>query len=86
MGPRLTEVSDGVYAYLQPDGTWWVNNTGALVGRRGVVSVDACATQARTMAYLDAIGIGTVTDQPVRTLINTHHHGDHHGGPLVSHA
>jgi cyclase len=73
--PELTQVSDGVYAYLQPDGTWWLNNTGALVGRRGVISVDACATQARTAAYLDAIR--TVSDQPVRTLINTHHHGDH---------
>jgi cyclase len=72
---RLQEVSDGVYAYLQPDGSWWINNTGFLVGRRGVVSVDACSTEARTRAYLDAIA--SVTGQPVRTLINTHHHGDH---------
>jgi cyclase len=75
MQPELVEVSDGIFAYLQPDGTWWLNNTGALVGRRGVVSIDACATAARTRAYLDAIG--TVTNQPVRTLVNTHHHGDH---------
>lgn len=69
------EVSDGIYAYIQPDGTWWINNTGFLVGRRGVVSVDACATERRTRAYLAAIE--AVTDQPVRTLVNTHHHGDH---------
>ena len=69
------EISDGIYAYIQPDGSWWINNTGFLVGRRGVVSVDACATEARTRAYLAAIA--TVTNQPVRTLINTHHHGDH---------
>jgi cyclase len=75
MQPELVEVSDGIFAYLQPDGTWWLNNTGALVGRRGVISVDACATTARTRAYLDAIG--TVSNQPVRTLVNTHHHGDH---------
>jgi cyclase len=75
MRPVLSEVSDGIYAYLQPDGTWWLNNTGALVGGRGVVSVDACATLSRTQAYLDAIA--TVSDQPVRTLVNTHHHGDH---------
>jgi cyclase len=72
---RLQEVSDGIYAYLQPDGSWWINNTGFLVGRRGVVSVDACSTERRTRAYLDAIS--SVTDRPVRTLINTHHHGDH---------
>ncbi len=26
--PRLEEVSDGIHAYVQPDGTWWINNTG----------------------------------------------------------
>ncbi|MFI0352714.1 MBL fold metallo-hydrolase [Actinomadura sp. 9N407] len=73
--PRLEEVGDGVFAYLQPDGTWWINNTGFLVGSRGVISVDACSTERRTRAYIEAIR--TVTDRPVRTLINTHHHGDH---------
>ena len=79
--PRVEEVSDGVFAYLQPDGTWWINNTGFLVGRRGVVSVDACSTVRRTRAYLDAIG--RVTPRPVRTLINTHHHGDHTFGNFL---
>ncbi|MEU5534399.1 MBL fold metallo-hydrolase [Streptomyces sp. NPDC020362] len=73
--PRVEEVSEDVFAYIQPDGSWWINNTGFLVGRRGVISVDACSTVRRTQAYLDAIA--TVTPQPVRTLINTHHHGDH---------
>ncbi len=73
--PRVQEVGDGIFAYHQPDGTWWINNTGFLVGRRGVASIDACSTERRTRAYLDAIR--AVTRQPVRTLINTHHHGDH---------
>ncbi len=34
--PVLQEVSDGLYAYVQPDGTWWINNTGLLVGPHGV--------------------------------------------------
>ncbi|MFJ3233906.1 MBL fold metallo-hydrolase [Streptomyces sp. NPDC086787] len=72
---RVEEVSDGVFAYIQPDGTWWINNTGFVVGERGVISVDSCSTVRRTRAYLDAIA--AVTPQPVRTLINTHHHGDH---------
>ncbi len=79
--PVLTEVSDGVFAYVQPDGSWWINNTGLLVGPHGAVSIDACATEARTRAYLDSIR--SVTAAPVRTLVNSHHHGDHtHGNPL----
>ncbi|MFI0407333.1 MBL fold metallo-hydrolase [Actinomadura sp. 3N508] len=73
--PRLQEVSDGVFAYVQPDGTWWINNTGFLAGARGVISVDSCSTERRTRAYLEAIR--SVTGAPVRTLVNTHHHGDH---------
>jgi cyclase len=73
--PRVEEVSEGVFAYIQPDGSWWINNTGFLVGPRGVISVDSCSTERRTLAYRRAIA--EVTDRPVSTLINTHHHGDH---------
>ena len=73
--PEVCEVSAGVYAYIQPDGTWWINNTGFLTGQQGVISIDSCATQRRTQAYLDAIA--AVTPAPVRALVNTHHHGDH---------
>jgi cyclase len=71
-------VADGVFAYVQPDGSWWINNTGFLVGADGVVSIDTCATERRTRDYLDAVA--AVTPQPVRTLVNTHHHGDHTNG------
>jgi len=40
-----------------------------------VFSIDACSTERRTRAYLAAIR--DVTPAPVRTVINTHHHGDH---------
>jgi cyclase len=73
--PYVQEVSDGIYAYIQPDGTWWINNTGFLVGPQGVISVDSCSTRRRTRAYQEAIA--SVTKAPVRTVINTHHHGDH---------
>jgi cyclase len=69
------EVGDGVYAYIQPDGSWYINNTGFVVGAHGVVSVDTCSTEARTRAYLAAVT--EVTAAPIRTLVNTHHHGDH---------
>ena len=73
--PEVHEVSTGVYAYVQPDGTWWINNTGFLTGPQGVISVDSCATHRRTRAYQAAIA--AVTAAPVRTVVNTHHHGDH---------
>ena len=75
-GPaRVQEVSDGVFAYIQPDGTWFINNTGFLVAPDGITSIDACSTERRTRAYLDAIA--RTSPQQVRTLVNTHHHGDH---------
>jgi cyclase len=73
--PQLQEVSAGVYAYVQPDGTWWINNTGFLTGPQGVISIDACSTERRTRAYAEAIA--AVTPAPVRAVVNTHHHGDH---------
>jgi cyclase len=73
--PEVSEVSAGIYAYVQPDGTWWINNTGFLVGPQGVISIDSCSTERRTRAYQDAIA--AVTPAPVRTVVNTHHHGDH---------
>ena len=75
---RLEEVADGVFAYVQPDGSWMINNTGFLVARDGVTAVDACSTERRTRAFLDTIA--NVTRLPVRTLVNTHHHPDHTAG------
>jgi cyclase len=78
--PETVEVADGVFAYVQPDGSWWINNTGFLVDAddRRVVAVDTCSTERRTRAFLAAIA--AVTPHPVRTLVNTHHHGDHTNG------
>jgi cyclase len=76
--PRVEEVADGVFAYIQPDGSWWINNTGFLVGRERVFAIDACSTERRTRRFRAAIE--AVTQAPVRTLLNTHHHGDHTHG------
>ena len=79
LGPGVAgEVADGVYAYVQPDGSWWINNTGFLVGADDVIAIDASSTERRTRALLEAIR--DVTPRPVQTLVNTHHHGDHTNG------
>ncbi len=83
--PLLEEVAPGVYSYVQPDGTWFINNTGFIIGDESVISIDATSTHRRTQAYLDAIA--SVTDLPVTVLLNTHHHGDHtHGNYLFTDA
>lgn len=80
--PVLREVSDGVFAYVQLDGSWGLNNAGFFIGADGVVVVDTCFTERRSRAFLAAVR--SVTDEPLRTLINTHHHGDHtHGNWLL---
>lgn len=79
--PRVEEVSPGIYAFIQPDGSWWINNTGFLAGRSGVVAIDSCSTERRTRAFLDAIR--SVSGSPLRALVNTHHHGDHTHGNFL---
>jgi cyclase len=88
--PRVAEVTEDVYAYIQPNGTWFINNAGFLVARDGVTSIDTCSTEKRTRQYLASIA--AVTPRPVRTLVNTHHHGDHtygnwllRGATIVAH-
>jgi len=79
--PSVEEVSDGIFAYIQLDGSWGLNNSGFLVGSDGVTVVDTCFTERRSRMFHDAIR--RQTDLPLRTLVNTHHHGDHTHGNYV---
>ena len=76
--PYTEEVADGVHAYIQPDGSWWLNNAGFVTGDGAVTGIDASSTERRTRGLLSAVAV--VTRDPVRTLVNTHHHGDHTNG------
>lgn len=80
--PKVEDLGDGIFAYIQLDGSWGLNNTGFLVGSDAVAVIDTCFTERRTRMFLDAIR--RVTALPLRTLVNTHHHGDHtHGNYLL---
>lgn len=71
----LVSLTDGVFAWVQPDGSWWINNAGVVVGDDGPVLIDTCATERRTRRFLDAVA--SLSDLPVRMAVNTHLHGDH---------
>jgi cyclase len=80
--PKVEDLGGGIFAYIQLDGSWGLNNTGFLMGRDAVTVIDTCFTELRTRLFLDAIR--RVTTLPIRTLVNTHHHGDHtHGNYLL---
>lgn len=83
-GPgTLDEICPGVHAWVQPDGSWWVNNAGAITGGDSLLVVDTCATEARTRRFLDAVQAAT-GGLPVRFAVNTHQHGDHaYGNSLL---
>jgi glyoxylase-like metal-dependent hydrolase (beta-lactamase superfamily II) len=72
--PQLTinKVKDDLYE-IEGDG----GNVAVLVTREGVVLVDDKYDQDH-----DAIlaKVRSVTDQPVKYILTTHHHGDHSGG------
>ena len=82
-GPALRAVAEGVFAWVQPDGSWWVGNAGAIGTPDGVVLIDTCATERRTRALLRAVAQAT-DGAPVTCAVNTHQHGDHaYGNSLL---
>ncbi|MEU8431978.1 MBL fold metallo-hydrolase [Streptomyces sp. NPDC029216] len=74
-GPRMAEVAEHVYAYLQPDGGWCLNNAGLIVSPGRSVLIDTAATEARTRALKEAVA--RTTPEAPRFVVNTHAHGDH---------
>src|SRR5687767_5012067 len=79
--PTVEEVSKGVFAYVQLDGSWGLNNAGILCGARGALLIDTSFTAPRARRLAETVA--RLTSQPVRTVINTHHHGDHTYGNFV---
>ena len=76
-------LADGVYAVLGDTGRGSEGrpNAGFIVTRDGVVVIDALASPKQGEALLRTIR--GVTRQPVRWLVLTHHHPDHHFGAVV---
>ncbi len=73
--PETVEVSDGIFAYIQHDGSWCLNNPAFIDIGDQVIAIDACANERRTRLFREAIE--RISSNPVRTLVNTHSHMDH---------
>jgi len=69
---KVHQVSGNVY-YLEGAG----GNVGVLVGDDGVLMID---DQFAPLSDKLVAAIRTISDKPIRLLINTHIHGDHTGG------
>jgi len=76
--PSMQELAPGVWAYIQPDGGWMINNMGLIIGTDGATSVDVTSTERRTREYLRTIE--RLSEVPVRRVVLTHSHPDHCNG------
>ncbi|MEU8464386.1 MBL fold metallo-hydrolase [Streptomyces sp. NPDC029003] len=73
--PYVVQPASGVYAYVQPDGGWCLNNAGFVSDGGRTLLVDTAATERRALALREAV---RASGAPLpRTVVNTHHHGDH---------
>ncbi|MFD4241925.1 MBL fold metallo-hydrolase [Streptomyces sp. NPDC058525] len=71
-----TEIADGVFAYVQGDGGWCLNNAGLVAGGNGQsLLVDTVATERRARDL--RAEVLRLVPGPPRALVNTHFHGDH---------
>jgi len=78
------EVAEGVFAYLQPDGSWGWSNAGLVVGDGQSLLVDTLFDLKLTREMLDQFA--RITDR-IDTVVNTHANGDHcWGNELVGDA
>ncbi|MFI2372577.1 MBL fold metallo-hydrolase [Streptomyces sp. NPDC018833] len=73
--PYTVQLAPEVHAYVQPDGGWCLNNAGFVSDGESTLLVDTAATERRAHALRDAL-LATGAPLP-RTVVNTHHHGDH---------
>lgn len=83
----LHEVGDGVFAYLQPDGSWGWSNAGLVVDGESSLLVDTLYDLRITAEMLAAMRRATPAARAIDMLVNTHANGDHcWGNQLVGDA
>ena len=77
------QVSDGTWAWIQPNGDLGESNAGLVVGDGESLQIDTLWDERLTRRMLDAM-VPARQGAPIRTLFNTHGDGDHwYGNALL---
>ncbi|MGK0290990.1 MAG: cyclase [bacterium] len=81
----LHSIGNGVFAYLQPDGSWGWNNAGLIEDSGHSMLVDTLFDLKQTGKMLRQMRATTSSARNIQAVINTHANGDHcWGNQLVS--
>lgn len=84
--PRdLIDLGDGLYAYVQGDGSWGWSNSGLIVSNGESLLVDTLFTGRLTSDMLAAYRRADRAAERIGTLVNTHANGDHTFGNHLVH-
>ena len=84
LGPNIHKLKDGIYVYVgkdRPNDAGPESNVGIILTQEGVVLIDT--GQNPTDARAVQAAIKKLTSQPVRYVIATETHGDHHAGDYL---
>jgi len=73
----LQEVGEGLFAYLQPDGSWGWSNAGLVVAGDSTLLVDTLFDLKLTERMLAEMRRAIPAAARIDTLVNTHANGDH---------
>lgn len=73
----LEEVGDGLWAWLQPDGSWGYSNAGLITDGDESLLVDTLFDLRLTREMLDAMKDASGAAANIDVVVNTHANGDH---------
>lgn len=82
----LTDLGNGLWAWLQPDGGWGWSNAGLITGGGESALIDTLFDEALTDEMLRSMEASCgVRREGIETVVNTHANGDHtHGNALLT--
>jgi cyclase len=76
----LHDLGNGIYAYLQPDGSWGWSNAGLITDGSRALLVDTLFDLPLTRDMLETMRLTTPAARSIEVLVNTHSNGDHYFG------